>query len=59
MTQLVKRLTLDFGLGVQGFEPRVGLCAVRVEPAWDSLPFSLPLSLSLSKYISKLRKDEY
>ena len=36
-----KRLTLDLGTGhdltIQGFEPRVGLCAHSVEPAWDSL----------------------
>ena len=48
MSQLVKRLTLGFGSGhdltVCGFEPRVGLCAGSVEPAWDSL--SPPLSLS-------------
>ena len=57
--QSVKRLTLNFGSGhdltVCGFEPRVGLCADSVEPAWDSLslPFSLPLLLSLSLSINK------
>ena len=50
MAQSVKRLTLDFGSGhdlmVRGIEPRVGLCADSVEPAWDFLSLSL-LSLSL------------
>ena len=47
MAQLVKSLTLDFGLGHDGavseIEPDVGLCVDSAEPAWDSL------SLSLSK----------
>ena len=42
--QSVKHLTLDFNSGhdvtVHEFEPHV-LCADGVEPAWDSLPFSL------------------
>ena len=46
----VKRPALDFGSGHDltflGIEPCVGLCAVSVEPAWDSLsPPSLPLPL--------------
>ena len=40
---------------VHEFEPHVGLCADSVQPAWDSLSFSLcpsftlPLSLSQNK----------
>ena len=56
----VKRLALDFGSGhgltVREFEPRVGLCAGGVDPAWDSLSPSVSaptcacsLFLSLSK----------
>ena len=68
MAQLVKRLTLDFGSGhdlkVLEFEPHIGLCTDRAEPAWDSLslPLSLPLLLtlelllSLSLKINKLKK---
>ena len=67
MAQSVKRPTLGFGSGhdltVRGFEPRVGLCADSMGPAWDPLspPFSLPfpthvymlaLSLSLSLSLS-------
>ena len=37
-----------------GFEPRVGLCVDRMEPAWDSQPLSVPVSVSLS--LSKLKK---
>ena len=62
MAQSVKRL-FDLGSGhnleVHGIEPRIGLCADSVEPAWDSLSFSLSalplfvwvcvLSLSFSK----------
>ena len=57
MAQSVKRPTLDLGSGrdlmVCEFEPHIGLCADRVEPAWNSLSLlSLPLphlgSLSLS-----------
>ena len=37
----VRVLTLDAGSGhdrtVRDMEPRVGLCADRAEPAWDSL----------------------
>ena len=48
----VKRPTLGFGSGhdltARGFEPRIGLCAGGVEPAWDSLSLSLSLSLPLS-----------
>ena len=59
----IKRLTLGFSSGrdlmVREIEPRVGLCADREEPAWDSLSpsFSAPLllvlflSLSQNKYI--------
>ena len=61
MAPLVERLTLGFGSGhelaVCEFEFHVGLCADGVEPAWDSLPLSLPLpcwlSLSLSLKINK------
>ena len=46
MAQLVERLTLDFDSGhalmVRGIEPRVGLCANSMEPAWDSLSLPLP-----------------
>ena len=52
--QVVKHLALDVGLGhdlvVHGIEPHVGLCADRMEPAWDSLPLSLPLSLSQNEF---------
>ena len=34
---------------VCGFEPPVGLCADRAEPAWDSLSLSLSLSLRINK----------
>ena len=57
MAQLVKRLTLDFGSGhdltIHELEPVIGLCAGRVEPAWDFLSLSLSapplLMLSLSQ----------
>ena len=45
MSQSVKHLTLDFGLGhdlmVHETEPHVRLCADSMEPAWDSLTPSL------------------
>ena len=45
MAQSVKRLTLDLGSGhdlsVREFEPRIGLWADSVEPAWDSVSLSL------------------
>ena len=45
MAQWVKHLTLDLDAGsnlaVCEFEPRVGLCADSVEPAWDSVSLSL------------------
>ena len=48
MAQLVKCVTLGFGLGhdltVPEFESCIGLCDDSAEPAWDSL--SLPLSAS-------------
>ena len=56
MAQSVKHLTLGFSSGhdltVHEFEPRVGLCANSVKPAWDSLsslsdPLLLALNLSL------------
>ena len=59
VAQLVKWPAFDFGSGynlaVHEIEPRAGLCADSVEPAWDSLSLSAPpllmlaLSLSLSK----------
>ena len=44
MAQLVKRPTSGSGhdLAVREFEPRVGLCADRSEPASDSVPLHLP-----------------
>ena len=49
VAQLVKHLTLDFGLGhdltVRGFKSLTVLRTDGMEPAWDSLP--LPLSLPL------------
>ena len=52
VAQSVKRQTLDFRSGHDlkdcEFKPHVGLCAVSVEPAWDSLSLLLSLSLSLS-----------
>ena len=45
VAQSVKHLTLVFGSGydltVHGIEPRVGLCADRAEPTWNSLSASL------------------
>ena len=49
LAQLVKHLSFGFSMGhdvtVCEFELCIGLCADRMEPAWDSL--SLPLSLSV------------
>ena len=66
MAQSVKRLTPDFGSGldlmVHGIEPRVGLCADSMEPAWDPLSPSLSappaviLILSPSLSASKISK---
>ena len=54
VAQSVKCLILDVGSGhdliVHEFQPRIGLCANRAEPAWDSLP--LPLSLALPHSLS-------
>ena len=48
MAPLAGRPTHDFGPGhgcvVSGFEPRVGLYADSVEPAWGSLSLPLPCS---------------
>ena len=48
VAQLVEILTLGFGSGhdlmVGELETHIGLCADRVEPAWDSLSLSLSLS---------------
>ena len=65
---LPSKCTHRWGLGAGGhdltvpdFEPRVGLCADSVEPAWDSLfpalsvPPRLVLTLSLSK-VNALKK---
>ena len=42
MAQSVEHPALGFSSGhdltVREFEPRIRLCAVSVEPAWDSLP---------------------
>ena len=47
VAQWVQRLTPDLGSGhdltVRGTDPHVGLGTDSVEPAWDSLPPSLPL----------------
>ena len=58
MAQLVKYLTLDFGLGhnlmVCETEPFIGLCADSMEPDWDSLSpsfFLLPLHLKINKHL--------
>ena len=63
VAQSVKRQTLDFGSGhdlmVYEIEPHIRLCTERMEPAWDSLPLSLPLpylgllSFALSKHFKK------
>ena len=57
VAQLVKRLTLDFGSGhdlmVSEFEPRFGLCADTVEPAWNSLSLSAPPMLMHCLSLSK------
>ena len=61
MAQSDKHPPLDFGSGhdltVHGFEPRVGLCANREEPSWDSLsappPFPLSLFLKINKQTNK------
>ena len=51
VAQSVKCPTLDFGSGhdlmVDGIEPRIGLSADSVEPAWDSLSPSLSAPLPL------------
>ena len=54
VAQPVKRLTLHLGSGgdlmVREIEPRVGLCADSLEPAWDSPSLSpSPLSLAFSQ----------
>ena len=55
MAQLVKHTALDFSSGhelaIPEFEPHTGLHVGSVEPAWDSLSFSLSLcsSPALSK----------
>ena len=47
MAQSGKGPTLGLGSGhdltVRGINPRMGLCADSVEPAWDSLSLSLSL----------------
>ena len=59
MAQLVKHPTIDFRSGcdvtVGEMEPRVGLCADSMEPAWDSLSSSLsvPPLLTLCVFLSK------
>ena len=46
------RLCSGHGLTVREFRPRIALCAVSVESAWDSLSLSLSLSLSFSLSLS-------
>ena len=63
VTQSIKRPTLCFGSGHGltgcGFEPHVWFCNDGMEPAWDSVSYSLlhsaspPLMLSLSLKINK------
>ena len=63
MALAVKHLTLAFGSGhdltVHETEPHSGLCAVSVEPAWDSLSpsVSAPPLLTFSLKIKKLKKN--
>ena len=56
MAQSVKCPTLDFSSGhdltVCEFEPHMGLCADRVEPAWNSPSLSAPTWLTLSLSLS-------
>ena len=66
MAQLVKCLPLDFSSGhdlmICEIEPRAGLLAHSMEPAWGSpslsapSPLALSLSLSLSLSQNKLLK---
>ena len=60
VAQSLKRLTLDFGSGhdfmVHEFESCVGLCAVSVEPAWDSLSLFLCWSPTSPLKINELKK---
>ena len=62
--QSVERPTLGFGSGhnltVHGIEPRVGLWAESVEPAWDSLSPSFSASFPPPPQINKytLKKTE-
>ena len=57
VAQLVKRPTLDFSAGhdltVREFEACIGPYAENTEPAWDSLPLSLPLPCSHLLALSK------
>ena len=65
MAQAVEPSTLDFGSGhdlmVHGYEPRIGLSADTMQPAWDSLSPSLflPLPCSLSFLKKKKKKGLY
>ena len=58
VAQSVQHPTLDLGSGhdlmISEIESHVGLCAVSVDPAWDSLLPSLSLSLTdlLSLFLS-------
>ena len=56
MAQSIRRLTLDFSSGhdltVHEFEARIGLWAISVELAWDSLSPSLCPSLAHALYLS-------
>ena len=61
MAQSVEGLTVDFGSGhdlaVGEFEPRVGFCTERAEPAWDFLSLcpspARALSVSVSLEINR------
>ena len=56
MAPSVKCLTFDFGSGhdltVCEFEPRIGFCSIRAEPAWDSLSPCLSAAPPLALYLS-------
>ena len=59
VAQSVRRLARGFSSGhdltVRGVEPRVGLCAVSVEPAWDVME---KLALGLPSCVNGCRKTQ-